>query len=105
MMINEPLLTKRDLAEHWQVSTKTIETYISDGIVTPVRSIPSIRFNPEDIRKLDGTHLEKFSPLERRRMERRIEELEAKLSRAEGALVQIQSIVNGFMYITTTGTK
>lgn len=94
----EPLMTKKDLAEHWKVSLSTIDNYIADGVITPVKGIPSIRFNPDYIRKLDGTPLEKFSPLERRRMQRENEELKAKLEKAEGALARAQAIITEAMY-------
>ncbi|AVQ40495.1 histidine kinase [Clostridium botulinum] len=63
------LLTQKDLAERWQVSIKAIESYRKDRIITPVDGIPSIRFNPQHIAELEGTKLERLSPLERKRLE------------------------------------
>ncbi len=91
--MTDKLLTKKDLAEHWQVSPQTIDNYIADGIVTPVKAIPSIRFNPAHIKKLDETPLERFSPLERRRMEREIEGLKLRAEKAESALARVTAIV------------
>lgn len=69
------LLTQKDLADRWQVSVKAIESYRQQGIIIPVEGIPSIRFNPQQIAELEGTKLERFSPLERKRMERELEKL------------------------------
>lgn len=69
------LLTQKDLAERWQVSVKAIENWRKDGIVTPVKGVPAIRFSEEHIAKLEGTTLEKFSPLEKRKLENELEEL------------------------------
>lgn len=72
------LLTQQDLAERWQVSVKAIENYRQQGIITPVRGIPSIRFNPQHILELEGTKLEKFSPIERRKFELQNEKLKTE---------------------------
>ncbi|NEZ96973.1 histidine kinase [Clostridium botulinum] len=82
----DKLLTQKDLAERWQVSVKAIESYRQQGIITPVEGIPSIRFNPQDIAKLEGTKLEKFSPLERRRMEKELEQLRQENEKLKGIL-------------------
>ncbi|MBD5642729.1 helix-turn-helix domain-containing protein [Clostridium botulinum] len=84
----EKLLTQKDLAERWQVSVKAIESYRQQGIINPVKGIPSIRFNPQDIAKLEGAKLERFSPLERKRMEREIENLKQENEKLKGILSQ-----------------
>jgi hypothetical protein len=75
MVRMEKLLTKQDLADRWQVTVRTIENWMSDGIIASVKNIPSIRFNPAYIAELEGLKLEKFSPLERRKLERELEEV------------------------------
>lgn len=84
----DKLLTQKDLAERWQVSVKAIENYRQQGVITPVKGIPSIRFNPQHISELEGTKLEKFSPLERRRMENEIESLKQENEKLKGILSQ-----------------
>ncbi|WP_434290869.1 histidine kinase [Clostridium botulinum] len=84
----DKLLTQKDLSERWQVSIKAIESYRQQGIITPVEGIPSIRFNPQDIAKLEGTKLERFSPLERRRMERELEQIKQENEKLKGILSQ-----------------
>ena len=71
----DKLLTQKDLAERWQMSIKSIEEYRKAGIIPAVEGIPSIRFNPKVIMELEGTKLDRFSPLERRRIERELEQL------------------------------
>lgn len=70
----EKLLTKQDLADRWQVTVRTIENWVADGIVTPVKNIPTVRFHLNHITEIEGTKFEKFSPIERRRLERELEE-------------------------------
>lgn len=41
----EKLLTKKDLAERWQVSERTIDQYREDGVIVPIKGMPCIRFN------------------------------------------------------------
>ncbi|MCW6124730.1 histidine kinase [Clostridium sporogenes] len=84
----DKLLTQKDLAERWQVSIKAIESYRQQGIITPVEGLPSIRFNPQHIAELEGTKLERFSPLERRRMEREMESLKQENEKLKGILSQ-----------------
>ncbi len=71
----DKLFTQQDLAKRWQVTVKTIENYRLDGIITPVRGLTAIRFTPEHIAEVEGVKLERFSPLERRKMEKEIAEL------------------------------
>ncbi|WP_427339016.1 helix-turn-helix domain-containing protein [Caloranaerobacter sp. DY30410] len=90
----DKLLTQEDLAKRWQVSKRTIENWRKDGIIQPVKGVPAIRFNPQYIAELEGTKLEKFSPIERRRMERKIEELENENKRLKSIVSNILSITS-----------
>lgn len=69
------LLTVKDLAKRWQCNEVTIRGYVSDGIIKPCKGVPGVKFHPRHIEKLEGVELERFSPLERRRLEREVEEL------------------------------
>ncbi|KEH93253.1 hypothetical protein [Clostridium botulinum] len=73
--MDNKLLTQKDLAERWQMSVKSIEEYRKAGIIPTVQGIPAIRFNMQTILELEGTKLERFSPVERRHMERELEKL------------------------------
>ncbi|ACA46394.1 histidine kinase [Clostridium botulinum] len=86
--MDNKLLTQKDLSERWQVSVKAIESYRQQGLITSVEGLPSIRFNPQHIAELEGTKLERFSPLERRRMERELEQIKQENEKLKGILSQ-----------------
>ncbi|AVP66185.1 histidine kinase [Clostridium botulinum] len=65
----DKLLTKKELAERWQVAEKTIDNWRESGILTPCTGIPAIRFSLQHIAELEGTKLERFSPIEKKRLE------------------------------------
>ncbi|HDI3055737.1 TPA: histidine kinase [Clostridium botulinum] len=87
----DKLLTKRDLAERWQVTEKAIDNWRKDGILSPVKGIPSIRFNPEHIAELEGTKLEKFSPIQKRKLEKENEQLRLENEKLKGILANVLS--------------
>ena len=64
----DKLLTKKDLAARWDVTTTTIDRWVKDGIISPVKGLPSVRFNLEHVLKLEGTEIGRLSPLERKRL-------------------------------------
>lgn len=102
--MDETLFTKQDIATRWKLTTKTINTYIADGILTPSKGIPSIRFSPQHIAELEGTELSKFSPLERKRILREIKELENKVTDLENEITELKEYVrstvgNGVKFI------
>jgi len=63
------VLTQQELSERWGVTVKALTDWRNQGILQPVKGIPVIRYSLEYIQSLEGTTLEKFSPLERKRME------------------------------------
>lgn len=84
--MNNKLLTQKDLAQRWQMSVKSIEEYRKAGIIPVVEGIPAIRFNLQTIMELEGTKLERFSPLERKRMERELELLKQENEKLRSVL-------------------
>ncbi|BDR64444.1 hypothetical protein K144316041_13660 [Clostridium tetani] len=94
----DKLLTQKDLAERWQMSIKSIEEYRKSGIIPAVEGIPAIRFNPKVIMELEGTKLDRFSPIERRRMERELEQLKQENERLKSvlskALAELAPVIN-----------
>ncbi len=83
------LLTQEDLAERWQVKKRTIEKWRYEGLLQPVKGIPSIRFHPKHIAELEGVRMEPFSPLERRRLERELKQLEKENEELKGILSKV----------------
>lgn len=48
------LLTIEDLMKRWQVSRRTINTYMKNGIITKVPGLDCVRFNPKQIELVEG---------------------------------------------------
>lgn len=76
--MEQQLLSKKELAARWGISLATLDRRIRDKIITPALTKP-IRFNIEDVLKVEGTEVGKLSPFERRRLEREKEELEQQV--------------------------
>lgn len=83
------LLTQQDLADRWQVTTTTIKNWRLQGIIQPVKGIPTIRFAEEYIAELEGVKLEKVSPLQVRRLERELEETKKENEKLKGIIGNI----------------
>ncbi|KOF56644.1 MULTISPECIES: helix-turn-helix domain-containing protein [Clostridium] len=95
----EQLLTKKDVAKLLNVSLPTIDRYISDKILTPVKGIPTVRFTPSHIEELEGVEPERFSPLERRRLEKELEEWKHRAEEAEKIIARVNMITTETMYL------
>lgn len=85
------LLTQKDLAERWQLTVRAVENCRKDGVITAVKGVPGIRFTLQQIEELEGTQLERFSPIERKRLEREIETLKQKIATYEDVRAVILS--------------
>ena len=94
----DKLLTQQDLAERWQVSVRAIENWRKEGILQPAQGIPAIRFTAKHIAELEGVELERFSPLEKRRMERELEKLREENGRLKGVVMRFMSETAGLLY-------
>lgn len=81
--MEQSLLTKKQLAERWNISISTLDRRIREGVIKPVKGMTSIRFNIEDILQAEGTDNSKMSPFERRRLLRDKEELEERIAELE----------------------
>lgn len=79
----DKLLTKQDLADRWDVTTTTIDRWVMDGVISPVKGLPSVRFNLEHVLKLEGTEIGRLSPLERKRLEKEIDQLKIEKEKLE----------------------
>ena len=92
------LLTKKDVAERWQVDESTIDRYRRDGIIIPCKGLPTVRFTEQHIAEIEGLKLEKTSPIERKRLERELEEWKLRAVEAETALAQASLILTEALY-------
>ena len=100
------LLTQKDVAERWQVSVKAVENCRKDGIITRVKGVPGIRFSLAEIELLEGPIQTRFSPLERRKLERENDELrriveikDEEITRLKEAIAQINAFTTEFIYV------
>ena len=94
----DKLFTKKDLADRWQVTESSIDNWRREGILTVCKGVPAVRFSPQHIAELEGVKLEKFSPMERRRLEKENEELKIKLEKT-------QNIINKMQMLTLEATS
>ncbi len=83
------LLTQQELAERWQVDVSTITNWRKEGVITPAKGIPAIRFTEQHILELEGVKLEKVSPLMYRKLEKEKEQLEEENRRLKGIITNI----------------
>jgi hypothetical protein len=64
--MEERPLTKKDLAERWQVDERTIDNYRANGIITAIKGLPCIRFNRQYIEQIEGKIPERTTLRERK---------------------------------------
>lgn len=68
------LLTRGELAERWGVDVRTIANWENDKVIQRVDGIPLPRYSLAHIEAIEGVKdLNRFSPLERRRLEGELE--------------------------------
>lgn len=87
--MEDRLLTQQDLADRWQVDYSSITNWRKEGILTPCKGLPVIRFSLQYILELEGVKLEKVSPLMYRRLERELEETKQENEKLKGILAKI----------------
>lgn len=83
------LLSVKDLARRWGKDESTIRRYISENVITPCSGVPGTMFHPKYISELEGVELERFSPLEKRRLERENAELKEMYENIKQVLANI----------------
>lgn len=95
--MKDELLTQQELAERWKVDVSSITNWRKEGILTPCKGLPVIRFSLQYIQELEGVKLEKVSPLMYRRLEREKEQLESENNKLReiitNVLVQVSPIL------------
>ena len=91
----QTLLSRQDLAQRWDLTTQAILNYEQQGIITRYPNIPTPRYSLEEIERIEtnGMGINPLSPLERRRLEKHIHDLEKELEEAKTKLYKIHSIL------------
>lgn len=87
--MEDKLLTQQDLANRWKVDVSSITNWRKEGILTPCKGLPVIRFSLQYILELEGVKLEKVSPLMYRKLERELEETKQENEKLKGILAKI----------------
>jgi hypothetical protein len=94
--MNQTLFSKQDLAKRWGFSsTKVIENYEQNGIIKRVPKLPTPRYSIYEIEKVEaiGMDINPLSPLERRRLEKKVDSLEKELNLYKEKLGNIKILV------------
>lgn len=87
------LISRKTLAERWDYdSTRAIIDMEQEGIITRIPEISSPRYSMEEILRIEnlGKEANPLSPLERRRLEKEIEEKDKKIAMLEAKLNKVQ---------------
>ncbi|OSA88359.1 UNVERIFIED_ORG: transcription factor [Clostridium botulinum] len=75
--MEKTLFTRKDLMERWGVSYQSICNYENNGMLTRNPNFDNPMYYEEEVTKIESLkELNPLSPLERRRLEKRIRELE-----------------------------
>lgn len=90
--MEEKLLSVKDLSIRWQKDEGTIRRYVREGSLSPCKGVPGMMFHPRYISSLEGVEIERFSPLEKRRLENDIERLKKENEQLKIALREHQII-------------
>ena len=91
-MGEQTLISRQSLAKRWDFTdTKVIYNYEAEGIITRIPGIPSPRYSMEEIFKIEnlGGNINPLSPLERRRLEKKLEEKDKKIQMLEDKINNI----------------
>ncbi|ALR90261.1 histidine kinase [Clostridium butyricum] len=88
----ETLLTVNDLAKKWQKDERTIRKYIADGTITACKGVPGVMFHPKYIAELEGIEFEKFTQLERKKMQNENNALKKENEELKSLLREYQTI-------------
>ncbi|MBS5984532.1 histidine kinase [Clostridium butyricum] len=88
----ETLLTVNDLSKRWQKDERTIRKYIADGTITACKGVPGVMFHPKYIAELEGIEFEKFTQLERKKMQNENNALKKENEELKSLLREYQTI-------------
>ena len=77
-MEGQVLLSRKELSKRWCITDAALANYETQGIITRVPGIPTPRYHIDEIEKIEneGFKINPLSPIERKRMENRIHQLE-----------------------------
>ena len=91
--MDKVLISRKTLAERWDYdSTRAIIDMEQEGIITRTPEVSSPRYSMEEILRIEnlGKEANPLSPLERRRLEKEIDEKDKKIAMLEARLNKVQ---------------
>lgn len=95
MESEKTLISRNSLAQRWDFdSPNTIITYENEGVLTRNPNFKVPRYYIEEVLKIEALkEINPLSPLERRRLERRVEELEMENLNLKDRLTNIKVLI------------
>ncbi|MCI9063030.1 histidine kinase [uncultured Clostridium sp.] len=86
----KPVLTKSELADRWNVDTRTIDKWEQNKVIQRIEGIPAPRYSMEHIQQIEGIkNINQFSPLERRRLENELDKLRVENEKLKSVISRI----------------
>jgi hypothetical protein len=91
--MSKTVLTIKELALRWGISESCVKNYIADGKIIPCKGVPGYKFNIDYIEQLEQCENDdEMSPIERRKLLNKIEQLESENEKYKKAWSQMQII-------------
>ncbi len=97
--MSEKLLSVKDLSDRWGKDEGTIRRYVKEGALTPCSGVPGMMFHPSYIAKLEDVELERFSPLEKRRMEMESQKKDKEIKTLYEKIEDLQQILREYQLL------
>lgn len=94
----QTLFSRKQLAERWGYdSTRAIVDLEQEGVITRIPGISSPRYSINEIEKIEnlGKEVSPLSPLERKKLEVKINNLEKERDLLLNTLNKLKSVLNG----------
>ena len=90
--MEKTLFSRKDLMERWGVSYQSIVNYENNGTLTRNPNFDNPMYYLEEVLKIESLNgiPNPLSPLERRRLEKEIEEKDKKIAMLEAKLNKVQ---------------
>lgn len=97
--MEKTLLSRKSLAKRWDFdSTDVIAKYEREGILTRIEKIPYPRYSINEIEQIECIgEINPLSPLERKRLESKIEKLERELFKYKEIVSKTKSMIQNVL--------
>lgn len=92
-MDEEHVLTVSELAKRWKCDDDSIRRYERNGRIKRAEDIPGVKFSVSLIEQIENKWDDPLSPLERRRLEKTIENKDKIIAELQEKLLKIKNTV------------